>query len=143
MKLASWMGFVLGLVMLFVWAVYCLVNRAGHSGFDPLVGSKLFLVLFIGGMLCVVLSSGRALSAWFLSAIGVSGACFGLFVHKLNILQDYTYWVKHGLLEKNPNTLLLILSYQGGVLLLFVLMMTIFKKVSAGHRKKGKARRLR
>lgn len=130
MKIVSWIGFVLGLIALILGVIYCLTNNSGHSSMDPLVGSKFFIPLLMFGILHLILSSGRTISAWLLSLIGTGGAGFGLFIHKMAIMQEYDYWAYRGLEAQNPYSAILVLSYAAGVSLLFLLTVIIFKSVT-------------
>lgn len=92
-----------------LFALYCLSNGSGHSGFEPMAQLP-----FHG----LVAAAGLAL--WFLRArlpavlavvMGVLGAGFVVYVDALSIMRGYEQWLAAGMPDRHPQAGPLVALY--------------------------------
>ena len=99
------------MLLLVVAIAYCWRNESGHTGLNPLSTIYLFTPVFLLGVAGVVLAREAARPAIALTVIGLFGMVFGVFVSKLNILNEYQNWISSGMPDRNPGTEALLIAF--------------------------------
>lgn len=99
------------LLLLLVVTAYCWSNESGHSSFNPMLTIYLFAPAFLIGIAGIFLVKAAARSAITLTVIGLFGMAFGIFISRLNILNEYHHWISAGMPQQNPSTGALLITF--------------------------------
>ena len=91
------------------FALYCLGNGSGHTGFEPMAQLPFHGLVIASG---IGLWWLKARAAGLLAAVaGTLGAGFLVYVDALMIMRGYEQWLSSGMPERNPHAAMLILLY--------------------------------